>query len=139
MIIKKVTNNNIYLINQFLKSADNSLNSFTYYDKRDVSVIKNHLVTFIGTSNHETVSYGHLDLDKNKVWLGIAVSQRFQSKGFGNLMITKLINFAKKKKIERINLTVLKSNHKALNLYIGQGFSIIKDLDKKFECVLDID
>ncbi|MDB2701445.1 GNAT family N-acetyltransferase [Alphaproteobacteria bacterium] len=138
MILKKVNKNNVHLINSFLDNAQDAINTFTYYNKRNMSVVENHLVTYIGFFENQAVSYGHLDLEKKKIWLGVAVSSNYQKLGFGRSMMNKLILFAKRKKINKIHLSVSKSNLIALSLYKKFGFEICKESDNNFECVLTL-
>ena len=70
MIINKIDNSNISLLEQFI---ENKLpDTFRYFRNRNITCIKNHLITLIGTYNDEPIAYGHLDLE-NYVWLGVCV------------------------------------------------------------------
>jgi ribosomal protein S18 acetylase RimI-like enzyme len=111
--------------------------NFRYYNKRDISVIKNHLITIIGLdSNKKSIAYGHIDYssDENIYWLGICILDEYQGKGFGNQMMTKLIEIFKEKQNEitseitnELYLIVDKDNLKAINLYKKFNFNIIED------------
>ena len=81
-----INNNNIDLINKFLKNTTSK--HFRYYNKRKPEdAIKNHVYTIIGVTNEENdnkyVCYGHIDKCDNKYWLGICVSDEYQNKKYG--------------------------------------------------------
>lgn len=130
--IEKINDDNISLIKIFLDNAGNSLNYFRYFTKRPISIIKNHIVTGVILLNLEPVGYGHLDLDTDKIWLGIAINEKFNGKGLGTLMMNFLISTAKIHKIKEIYLSVDKNNEAAIKLYTKFKFKIIKESDELY-------
>jgi ribosomal protein S18 acetylase RimI-like enzyme len=126
-----ITINNI-TINYLKNFLNNKLSkNFRYYEKRDISVIENHLVTIIGLEpNLIPIAYGHIDYCKetNIYWLGICILDEYQGKGFGNQMMIKLIEIFKEKQLSKeLYLTVDKDNQKAINLYKKFNFDLIED------------
>lgn len=121
MNIVKINSKNTYLLEKFIR---NSLpDTFRYFNKRDISCINNHIVTIVGVCNENVVAYGHLDYE-NDIWLGICVLPEHQGKGYGKQIIKFLINYSEKNKIQKIKLSVDKSNFKAISLYKKNNFQI---------------
>ena len=75
-----------------------------------------------------------LDLDQKR--FGIYISNKYSSKGYSKIVISKFIEIIKSKyKIKKIHLKVNKKNKKALNLYLDFGFKVIKeDNDEYIMC-----
>lgn len=127
--IISVNKNNINILEQFLSNAGNSLNTFRYYNKRDVSIIEKHVCTYIILEDSIPVGYGHLDKEDDTVWLGIAISEVAKGKGYGKKMIEELISTAEKLKVKKINLSVDSNNDVAIRLYKKYGFEYQKNKD----------
>lgn len=121
-----ITSKNIELLDKFIKKCNSK--SFRYYQTRDVSVIKNHIITLILTDkiDNQIIGYGHLDFE-GKIWLGIYVVEKFRGKGYSKIIMNYLIEFAKEKEIKFIYLTVDKDNIIAKKLYEKYGFFIQND------------
>lgn len=58
----------------------------------------------------------------HRVGMGIALFQRFTGQGLGKLMLKKLIEEARKKGFEQMELTVVGGNTRAYRLYESMGF-----------------
>jgi GNAT superfamily N-acetyltransferase len=119
----------LQLLQQFLNTAGSSLETFRYYNKRPLSVTANHFCTLLLLSDDRPVAYGHLDPEKEKVWLGIAVVDAFKGRGLGKKIMDLLIAKAREKKCPGIFLSVDKQNTQAIRLYQHYGFTIVQDLD----------
>lgn len=122
MEIVKVDLSNLFLINDFLKNAGDSLSGFRYFNTRSLDVINNHLITYVISVDSNIIGYGHLDKDGETIWLGIAVAEAYKGKGYGRVMMNHLIDFAKAKSITSIDLSVDADNIKAQHLYQSFGF-----------------
>lgn len=120
--LKHITTRDINSLKTFLNTAGSSLKSFRYFDKRNFSVLNNHIVTYLLFHKQEPVGYGHLDKENNKVWLGISIVESKQGMGFGNILMTNLLEAAITKNISAIYLSVDGDNHKAIQLYEKFGF-----------------
>lgn len=80
-------------------------------------------MTILAVINGDTpIGYGHLDPEGNKVWLGICVSDKWQGKGIGKLMMNRLIDEAKIQYLPALYLTVDAKNIAAIKLYQQFGF-----------------
>lgn len=122
--IVEINNDNIFLLQLFL---DNTLpNTFRYYCKRDISIIKNHILTILLIINEKIVGYAHIDHDENKSWFGICIIDEYQSKGYGRQLMNYVFNHEKIKNLE-VYLTVDLTNLYAIKLYINFGFKIVDE------------
>lgn len=116
------------LLTKFLDNAGSALLSFRYFNSRSFEVLNNHAYTILLLENGNPIGYGHLDLENEITWLGIAVAEGFQGKGLGKIILGDLINYSKKSEISIVKLSVDKDNTSAINLYKKYGFKIVKDL-----------
>jgi GNAT superfamily N-acetyltransferase len=138
MNLVSVENENIHLLKTFIENMGEASKSFRYFNKRSIDVIINHLVTILLLENEFPVAYGHLDREKNTVWLGVCVLPAFSGNGYGKMIMDKLIATAKKMQIVEISLTVDKDNKKAMNLYKKYDFKQEKEFDDSFRYILNI-
>ena len=135
----EIHKDNTSLLATFIQYAGKALESFRYYNKRDFGVIDNHLVTILlKNSMGEPIGYGHLDKENDIVWLGIAIIEKEMGKGYGKLVMDKLLFEAKKKEIHTIFLTVDKKNHSAIGLYKRFGFVVESDLGDRIKMKNDL-
>ena len=130
MILHTIDSSNIDLLHIFLKSDFQGCEHFNYFKSRSLSVIDNHIITIIGTINNVPVSYSHIDFENNIFWIGVCILKDYQSKGYGSIILNKLIAIAKQKQINILTLTVDKNNHHAIKLYEKHGFQISSILHK---------
>ena len=110
----------------FLKHCKNALKTFTYFEKRPVSVIKSHLLTLLVYNDKIPIGYGHLEEEDNVVWLGICVADHCQGQGIGKSIMDELLSKADEKGLD-ITLSVDRSNMTAINLYAQMGFTVFKE------------
>lgn len=132
----EITSNDSQLLDDFLKNAgEETLKTFRYFNKRPKEVIDNHLITYILVDQELKlpVAYGHLDRETTKTWLGIAVSESFQGKGIGKMMMNHLLAYASSSKIEEIYLSVDKTNTPAISLYKSCGFTLVSEHEHYYE------
>jgi len=123
MIIKKVNyTNHINELKSFLSFAGSSLNTFRYFNKRELSTINNHLLTVLCYNNSEPIGYGHIDCEKDKYWLGICVTESHLGKGIGKKIIIYLIEESLNLNVDEVYLSVDEENIEAINLYEKFGF-----------------
>lgn len=127
-----ISNINKGLIPEFLNNAGSALKTFRYYEKRRIDVICNHIVTCVLMQNDITpIGYGHLDKEGNDIWLGIAVAENQIGKGLGKMIINYLLDFAIKKNLNIIKLSVDINNLQAIRLYEKVGFIIESKCNEK--------
>jgi perosamine synthetase len=119
---EKVT---VEMINEFLANRKSISRHFRYYDKRRVEdVLKNHLYTLVCYEEDKVIGYGHIDFE-GKAWLGICILNEYQGKGYGRILMKKLLEYVDSKKMD-VYLTVDSDNILAIELYLKNGFQISK-------------
>lgn len=122
--IREISQHNNDLLQQFLSKATEARKSFRYFESRDISILKKHVYTILALEEGDPVGYGHLDFEEN-IWLGICVADEAQGKGIGKLIMQKLVDAAREKKIGKMKLSVDKENKSAINLYQKYGFQVV--------------
>ncbi|HAI44956.1 MAG TPA: hypothetical protein DCM40_46205 [Maribacter sp.] len=121
----KINNENILFLKDFINSMGSSAKKFRYYSKRSPELsIKNHIVTYL-LFEKDSVSYGHLDKDEDKVWLGLCTKEGHYGKGYGKRMMQKLIDSYQ----GDIYLSVDIDNQKAIHVYKMFDFEILKETE----------
>lgn len=129
--IIEITEKNKVLLNNFI--LNNKLPyTFRYFNKRNLNVINNHLITIILLDKDLPVGYAHIDFDDNKYWLGICILEEYQGKGYGKKIMEYILNNEKIKDIDKIYLTVDKINTVAIKLYTNFDFTIIDEKETYF-------
>jgi GNAT superfamily N-acetyltransferase len=117
-------NEHIKKLRKFIDENENIF--FRYYKKRNFDVLKNHKYTCLYYYNSDCAGYGHLDLESDKIWLGILISTKFQGMGIGSVIMDDLIYNSDKD----IHLTVDLNNYNAITLYEKKNFIKIYQNDK---------
>jgi RimJ/RimL family protein N-acetyltransferase len=119
------------LVLNFLENAGQSLDTFRYFNSRNVEIIKHHMTTKIVKLNQSVIGYGHLEEENGKVWLGISMTESHSGRGYGKILLSHLIEHAVKLSINNIYLTVDKKNNFAIEFYNKAGFKKIEDISEK--------
>lgn len=125
-----INQQNIYILKSFLENPISD--SFRYFKNRSLDVIQSHVSTLILEYENKYIGYGHIDCDSIKNWIGICILEEYQGKGFGKLILNRLIEIANVKSIKQLYLSVDKNNIKAFTLYEKMGFEIIQDGKDKY-------
>jgi GNAT superfamily N-acetyltransferase len=133
--ILRITQKNIQYLEKFINLI-NGQQHFRYFNKRDVSCLRNHFVTLIGCINNEPVAYGHIDHDQDKYWLGISVIDQYHGRGYGRHIMRELVECFYNSQIDTLYLTVDKDNVIAFNLYKKFGFVIYQSHEYYHEMTL---
>jgi hypothetical protein len=119
---KRITNENINDLSDLISISGSSLNTFRYFENRDINVIKNHILTVILTVDEIDVAYGHIDMEFDRYWLGIMVIEQQISRGYGNIMMSYLIENCLLNRLDSIYLSVDINNSGAISLYKKYDF-----------------
>jgi ribosomal protein S18 acetylase RimI-like enzyme len=127
----KITYPHTKNLQDFIDTAGKSLKSFRYFTSRPMDAIRFHLCTFLILEKDQPVAYGHLDQESGITWLGIAVSEGNEGKGYGRAMMEKLIETGKAEGVKKIKLSVDNDNETAIALYLKNGFAL-KEKKEKF-------
>ena len=130
MIIKVITPERESDLECFLRSCGSSLKTFRYFSNRPLSVVRTHLVSFLGYEGQVPVAYGHLDPEGERIWLGICVAEPYRGKGYGRLMLKSLIEEASLRKIPVVTLSVDAENESARHIYESVGFRLDRKVDQ---------
>ena len=125
LLIKKIKKHETKDLKRFISNCGKSKETFSYFEKRNLKVLENHVLTLLLFKNNEPVGYGHLDKEKETIWLGICIIEKELKKGYGKIIMKELLSFADKNKIN-LNLSVFKTNIAAYKLYQKFGFKIVK-------------
>jgi|TARA_R110000765_G_scaffold223899_1_gene327978 ribosomal protein S18 acetylase RimI-like enzyme len=108
----EIQQNNTECLSSFIDGIGVSSEHFRYYNNRDISAVKNHIVTFL-LYDKQFVGYGHLDQEDGKTWLGICVKEGHYGKGYGKKIMKRLTDSYD----GDICLSVDASNTRAIELY----------------------
>lgn len=117
-----LNSSNLDLLDKFLINAGNSLDTFRYFETRKSKVVLQHLASYIIKDNSRIIGYCHLENDSGKTWLALCILEKETGKGYGKLILNKLISISKKLKVKTINLSVDLNNTKAIRLYENFNF-----------------
>ena len=103
---------------------------FRYFSNRDISVVFDHLVTFIIKEKSDIIGYAHLEFER-KHWFGIYVAPSFRGLGLGKMLWLSIKNYALETGVGLVYLTVDNDNKIAINMYKKMGFLEV-DRTKKY-------
>jgi [ribosomal protein S18]-alanine N-acetyltransferase len=76
---------------------------------------------------------GYVTLSKCGEISFLAVSKKFQRRGKGDILLRKVISYAKKRKLKKLFLDVRNNNLPAIRLYLKKGFMVTKLYKKKID------
>jgi perosamine synthetase len=124
---------NVHILKSFLQNKLSSY--FRYFKNRDIESIKFHVITLILEYDNNYIAYAHIDKKDGKNWIGICILDEYQSKGFGKMIMEKIIQIAKNKNIQQLHLSVDLKNNIAISLYNKCGFMIENQLNDKIYMV----
>ena len=130
--IVEIKTDNIFLLDNFIINItkNNNNTNFRYYNKRESSIIQNHIITvLLFDSDKLAIGYAHIDYDNNdnnnKYWFGIYLEEEYRNKKNGDLLLKYLLSHNKLFNIDEIKLTVDIDNINAIKLYKNNGFDIV--------------
>jgi RimJ/RimL family protein N-acetyltransferase len=88
---------------------------------------QNKSTLFVAESDDRLVGFisalgGNLKRNQHSAYLVLGVLEEYQGKGIATQLINQICAWAKEKEISRLELTVIKTNFKAFNLYRKMGF-----------------
>ncbi|MBF4465686.1 GNAT family N-acetyltransferase [Flavobacterium sp. LC2016-12] len=128
--IKEISVDDTQVLRNFIDNAGNSIESFRYFNTRPLEIISNHVITVVVLDDKIPVGYGHLDKEDDKIWFGIAISEQYKGKGLGKKIMQYLTDYADRKKMSDLFLSVDKSNTIAIKMYENFNFLKVKDLSE---------
>ena len=83
-----------------------------------VAEVENHLVGFIAAIGNQ------FQRNQHAAYLVLGVLDMYQGQGIATKLFDQLFDWAKEAKLSRLELTVIKDNDKAFNLYKKMGFTL---------------
>ncbi len=111
------------VLDRFLGSLGEELESFRYFNTRAYDVLKNHVYTCLLYVQQKAVGYGHLDQEDDRIWIGIVIKKEWQGHGLGFKMMNHLLDKASELGLVSVHLSVDIVNKKAFDLYRKLGFT----------------
>ncbi len=141
MIIRKIKLEDAEKFLNMLKQLDKETKYMLYEeDERNCTIedMKERLnkredntkhITFIVEDNGEIVGFlsgdrGLVNRIKHSAYVVIGMLESYRGKGIGMALIEELFKWARNNKIVRLELTVVKDNRYAVNLYKKMGFKV---------------
>lgn len=116
------------LLRDFLEFLGRGAHSFRYFSKRDLSVVRDHVTSIILQVAGRPIGYGHIEIESEVSWLGIAVAGDSVGNGWGSVIISKLLNSACDYGLREVDLKVDPDNSAAIRLYSKHGFEVVPAL-----------
>jgi ribosomal protein S18 acetylase RimI-like enzyme len=131
-----IDNTNLFYLKDFIKNMGDSSKTFRYFlNRRPEDVIPHHVITFLLYDSGQSVGYGHLDKEGDKVWLGVCIKEEKRAQGYGKEIMKKLIDSYE----GEIYLSVDKINKSAISLYKKFLFKELENNDNIIYMKRDID
>jgi ribosomal protein S18 acetylase RimI-like enzyme/sugar phosphate isomerase/epimerase len=118
------------LLRGFLDGAGSALETFRYFAQRPLEAVNYHVCTWLILVEGTAVAYGHLDPDGDTVWLGLAVQETHQGRGYGRAMMRLLLDAARGAGVLQLTLSVDDTNARAIRLYESFGFHVHERSDR---------
>ena len=110
-------------IKEFINNCEDSLDRFTYFKHRSFEIINSHIATVLISNKSQTIGYGHLEKENNKIWLGIMIKSQSKGKGYGKYLMNYLLSqYNIIIDSLPLYLTVHVSNCQAISLFEKVGF-----------------
>ena len=94
--------------------------NFRYFNKRTAECIDLHTYSIVlqNSITKDYIGYAHID----QGWFGIYIKPAYQNQGLGSLIVTYILNYCRENDIRHLQLTVDKTNTRAIRLYKAGGF-----------------
>lgn len=122
LTIREITKETKEEVANFLERAGDSLSTFTYFEKRKPECLENHLLTAILFDGKKGLAYGHLNREKEDVWLDVCVLSSEKRKGYGSSIMKFLLEEALIMNLTEVKSSINKTNEAAINLFKKFGF-----------------
>ena len=135
----RIDRENIWQLERLIAHAGDSTKTFRYFDKRDVSIVLDHIYSCIAFKGDRSIGYGHLEQEGGVVWLGIMISSSEVGKGFGKQMMDHLMFRARDMRLMKVRLSVDKINQAAIRLYRKFNFMVIEEREDIIMMEVDLE
>lgn len=122
MRFERVQAGNLELLRTFLDTAGRSLETFTYFSRRELSIVLRHQICVLAMLDGVAIGYGHIEKEGPTWWLGVCIAEAQCGKGHGRSIMQHLMEHCRDQGIPRIDLSVKTGNLWAIALYRSLGF-----------------
>lgn len=120
-------------IKQLLDRSINGVKTFTYFNKRPLEIVNDHLVSLILLEDDLPIAYFHLEEENNKVWLGMLIADDYIKKGIGWKCTKVLLDFATLLDVGQIYATTDKNGAMFQHMLNSKRFnySVVEEINNK--------
>lgn len=112
----------ILRVSNFDERLSRSRDSFRYFKNRSYEIVRQHLCTLMLSNAGADIGYGHLETEDGVTWLGIALVDSELGRGWGRLLMQRLLEEASARGIPELFLRVDRDNMRGIRLYRQFGF-----------------
>lgn len=113
----------ILRVKNFDERLSRSRDSFRYFKNRPYEVVGRHLCTLMLSNAGADIGYGHLETEEGVTWLGIALADSELGRGWGRLLMQRLLEEAAARGVPEVSLRVDRDNTRGIRLYQQYGFA----------------
>jgi perosamine synthetase len=110
-------------VKSFDQRLSSSKDSFRYFKNRPYEVIGQHLCTLLLSNAGVDIGYGHLETEAGVTWLGIALADGELGRGWGRVLMQRLLEEASARGVAELSLRVDRDNVRGIRLYEQYGFA----------------
>lgn len=125
-IINLTEENKMEYLNIFNKSFSDMPHG-SYYEIEDVeeSLRDNSSNSYwLVSDNNKSIGVMNIDIENNIGSFDIGICNEYRGLGYGKKILETAINFLNKSKVDKVTLTVIEKNSRALNMYLNRGFKV---------------
>lgn len=112
----------ILRVKNFDQRLSRSRDSFRYFKNRPYDIVRRHLCTLMLSNAGVDIGYGHLETEGGVTWLGIALADAELGRGWGRLLMQRLLEEASARGVSELSLRVDRDNVRGIRLYQQYGF-----------------
>jgi len=95
---------------------------------------------FVAVVGGEVVGFLHLTVtSKDEAYFGMVVSNTYQGRGIGRMLVESCVNYASMQGLSKITLEVYRENTRAIKLYRSAGFKIVESSPDTFRMSLNLE
>jgi perosamine synthetase len=110
-------------VKSFDQHLSSSKESFRYFKNRPYEAVSQQLCTLMLSNDGADIGYGHLETEAGVTWLGIALADRELGRGWGRILMQRLIEEASVRGVAELSLRVDRDNARGIRLYEQYGFA----------------
>ncbi len=123
--------NAVAMLEEFNNRLGSGAEKFRYFQTRSYDIVRSHDISLAMRADGKLVGYAHVETEEGISWIGIAITEDQKGRGWGKILLAKLLQSALSMKILDLDLRVDRENINAINLYRYFGFNPISDLSNE--------